>query len=422
MDKELRTKKLKEIIEQTEPYMTGIRIRYEAEIKEFKAYKIPLEFLIYNKYNGRIGSAVKSYEKQYRTLNPENNEDIKKIESYLYDSKPGRNDSTLKNLVENGQQQYGIVTNDGVIIDGNRRASLLNKIYREKKKWPNQNTQHCQYFIAVILPDASLKKEIMRLETTYQMGADEKLDYNPIEKYLKCKDLGEVGYDETEIADMMGEKESTIKEWLEIMELMDSYLDYLEYNGIYTRLEKREGQFVDLNGYLKSYTKGSPKTEWKAKDSDITDLKTVCFDYIRAQYEGKDFRSIAKPSKKDGIFCDKNIWTDFLNSHIKNTDSIEEDSIESIYKNHPEGDLSKLLEERDNNWTNKSRGLLKGNLNQSVRRLEDKSNANQPLELLTKAKNALTAINPDSLDKNNMDLVKEISKIVWDFKKNLEKK
>lgn len=133
MNKDLRIKKLKEIVDKQTPYMTGIRIRYKGEIREFNAYQIPLEFLIYNKYNGRIGSVVKSFEKQHRPLNPEDPEDIKRIEDYLYASKPGRNDITLKNLVENGQQQYGIVTNDGVIIDGNRRACLLNRIYRDRK-------------------------------------------------------------------------------------------------------------------------------------------------------------------------------------------------------------------------------------------------------------------------------------------------
>src|SRR5690606_8114807 len=112
-------------------------------------------------------------------------------------------------------------------------------------------------------------KEIMRLETTFQMGEDAKVDYDPIEKYLKCKDLiqyypGEKGIDE--IAKMMGEKPPAIKEYLSIMERMDDYLDKLGYNGIYTRLNKTEGAFVDINGYLNRYESGdSGKVKWKYK-------------------------------------------------------------------------------------------------------------------------------------------------------------
>ena len=97
--------------------------------------RFPLEYLIYNKYNGRIGSLVKSFEKQNHVLNAENNDDTKLIERFLWESKPERNEFTLNSLVEEGQKQYGIVTNDGVIIDGNRRAMILNKIYLDREVW-----------------------------------------------------------------------------------------------------------------------------------------------------------------------------------------------------------------------------------------------------------------------------------------------
>jgi hypothetical protein len=156
--------------------MTGIRIRYKGEIKEFNAYKIPLEYLIYNKYNGRIGSSVKSYEKQYHEIDAENPKHKEIIEKFLWDSKVERNNTTEKNLVLNGQKRHGIVTADGVIIDGNRRAMLLNRIYANRDEWQKENNvENCQYFISVILPEDADPKEIQRLETTYQMGEDEKL-------------------------------------------------------------------------------------------------------------------------------------------------------------------------------------------------------------------------------------------------------
>ena len=95
----------------------------------------------------------------------------------------------MKSLVKDGQQKGGIVTNDGTIIDGNRRAMLLNKIYKDREKMDadNHKVDDCAFFVAVILKEDYGAREISRLETTYQMGEDAKLDYNPIEKYLKCK-------------------------------------------------------------------------------------------------------------------------------------------------------------------------------------------------------------------------------------------
>lgn len=46
-----------------------------------------MEALIYNQYNGRIGSVVKSYEKQSHTLNPELDSDITLIETFLWNRK-----------------------------------------------------------------------------------------------------------------------------------------------------------------------------------------------------------------------------------------------------------------------------------------------------------------------------------------------
>ena len=85
MEGELRKKKLDEIKQNESIYMTGIRIRYEGQTQEFVAYRIPLEYLVYNKYNGRIGSLVKSFEVQHHTLNEESPEDEKIIEKFLWE-------------------------------------------------------------------------------------------------------------------------------------------------------------------------------------------------------------------------------------------------------------------------------------------------------------------------------------------------
>ena len=71
---------------------------------------------------------VHSWEMQHSELNPEDEKDAKKIEEFLWDSKKDRNNTTLSSIATEGQKIHGIVTIDGKIIDGNRRAMLLNKI------------------------------------------------------------------------------------------------------------------------------------------------------------------------------------------------------------------------------------------------------------------------------------------------------
>jgi len=409
--------------------MTGIPLRYKGETKIENVYKIPLDFLIYNKYNGRIGSNVFSYEKQNGVLNAEKDSDRAIIENFLYISKEDRNKTTMDSLLKNRQQRYGIVTSDGIIVDGNRRAMLLNRLFhkREELGYTFDQVDHCQYFLAIILPDDAEERDIQQLETIYQMGEDDKLDYNPIEKYLKCKELKRLGFTVEDIAGFMGEKSGQIIKWLSILELMEEYLREYDYDGIYTRLEKTEGPFVDLDGYIDSYKKPGANVknvDWDYSDSDISDLKRVCFDYIRARYEGKEFRDIAKTGKETSIFFYKDLWDVFLKEHQEKT-PVDEETVQEIRQNFPGEDLSKLLKRRDNDWIERSKGQLKGNLQRHSRKLEDKRDSNKPADLIERALGALQAVDCEQNgfydDKRIKEMVKEINRLTWEMKKLLER-
>lgn len=386
--------------------------------------------MVYNKYNGRIGSDVLSYEKQNGVLNAELDDDKAIIEKFLYESKIDRNKITMDSLLKNGQQRYGIVTSDGTIVDGNRRAMLLNRLFhkREELGYSYEEVEKCKYFLAIILPDDAEEKDIQQLETIYQMGEDDKLDYNPIEKYLKCKELKRLGFSEEDIAGFMSEKPSQVKEWLSILNLMEDYLKEYDYEGIYTRLEKTEGPFVDLENYLDSYKKRGANVrnaDWTYTDSDISDLKLVCFDYIRARYEGKEFRDIAKTGKDGSIFFYKGLWDAFLQQHQENTPT-DTQTVEELRKDYPAENLSTLLRKRDKDWTDNAIGQLTGNLKRFSQKLSDKRASNKPGELIERALSALQAVDceQDSFvnDPRIEEMVREISKLTWEMKKILERR
>lgn len=158
----------------------GKRIRYCGEVKTFIEYEIPMDLIIYNVENGRIASLVKSYEREHSSLNPEKEEDAKQIAQFLYDSNDIANKKTKRNIVANGQLETGIITCDGVLVDGNRRVSLMRQIISDSS-FSTSERARCEKFRAIVLPEDADKKEILRLETTFQMGADEKVGYNAIE-------------------------------------------------------------------------------------------------------------------------------------------------------------------------------------------------------------------------------------------------
>ncbi|MGA2908683.1 MAG: hypothetical protein ABSE36_13350 [Terracidiphilus sp.] len=406
-------------IKKTNPH-SSMEVPYKDTRKTLPVHEIPLNFLIYNKYNGRIASMVKSFERQHRQLDASDDKDKAIIEKFLWESSSSRNKHTQEDLERNQQLRYGIVTRDGVIIDGNRRAFLLGKIAAKKQSLPG-------HFLAVILDDTlnGNPKEIMRLETTYQMGEDEKLGYNAIEKYLRCKDLIDQGFKIKEIAQMMSEDDAIIEKWLRTMKLMDSYLESLNYTEIYTRLDDTEGPFVDLELYLQRYNKHTDLVTWAYEESDVSDLKVIFFDLIRARFsgEGKQYRDAGKPSKKDSFFCNETVWREFSKFHFASIDPItaKERSVDAIRKENPDGNLDELLKQRDKDWEAEVLPKLKENFGRSKRRLDDYNAKSAPLELLTRALATLSAIDPTVeaflSDPKVEAVVSEINTLTYEFRK-----
>lgn len=432
MNKKNRATYIKNLKNNSEPY-SHKDIYYKGSNQKLGVYKIDLEYLIYNKWNGRIASLVKSHDKETgEEIDPTSVQGKKQIEGFLWRSNKVAHKSTKENIFDQGQKEYGIVTKDGVIIDGNRRSMIINQVAQEKKESP-------AYFIAAILEDEldDNSKEIMRLETTYQMGEDAKVDYEPIEKYLKTKDLKRVGFENDEIGKMMGELERKVEKYVEIMELMDDYLDKLGYSGIYTRLEKTEGTFVDLADYLYRYSDGrSRMVQWNYDESDVNDLKLIYFDYIRGTYnsprgteadsaDSKDYRYIGQTSKKGSFFANKEIWENFKNEHFNKIDEISnsEKSIDELRKSNPNQSLDSLLKNRDHAWAGKTGSLLKRNMGKSREALGNLNKKNAPLELLEGAKAKLESINtevPTFLeDENVLKLVREINTLTYEFTKTI---
>lgn len=393
-----RKTKLKEFTDHPETACrTGIPITYHGGIITLNAYAIPLEYLVYNPYNGRIGSVVKSYERQNHTLDPEDTDDKALIEKFLWESKPDANKKTKERLLKEHQQKHGIVTADGIIIDGNRRASLLSNIMADSNI-PYNEKSHCRYFIAIILPEDADKKEILALETTYQMGEDAKVDYNPIEKYLKCKDLKDEGFTDDDIAGMMDSKPGEIRTMLSALRLMDDYLDEYGYSGMYTQLDKNEDSFLKLDSALKKYKAGVPSMWAYDPDADVADLKLIAFDYIRSSFEQALFRNIitAPTTKKpaSSFFAKQEVWEQFRDNHFAVTDEIEEDSVEDIMATNPP-DLGRALKARDKKWKQKVDDEFEDNYVQSLDKLNNHANAAKPLQQLIKACQALEVVDVD---------------------------
>ena len=396
----------------------GKRIRYCGDVKTFIEYEIPMDLIIYNVENGRIASLVKSYEREHSSLNPEKDEDSKQIAQFLYDSNDIANKKTKRNIVANGQLETGIITCDGVLVDGNRRVSLMRQILSDSS-FSTSERARCEKFRAIVLPEDADKKEILRLETTFQMGADEKVGYNAIEKYLHAQDLADLGFSTSDISEFMNLDGATeVTKLLEIKQLIDEYLEYFGLDGLYTRLPKGfEDDLQKLNTAIRKIKNGSinwiPTTSLTEVEND---LKCISFDYIRLNAkspDGFEFRSIASTSNAN-FLVNEDIWNQFVKSWQDATNDITETPIEVVLSEATTtNESSRLLEARDNEWRTNVKDNLMEAFNDAQTTLNNKKEKEKPGVLFKRALNALQQIDLESLGAaaDKSDILKYIDQV-----------
>ena len=71
-----------------------------------------------------------------------------------------------------------------------------------------------------------------------------------------------------------------------VIETMDAYLAYRDYEGIYTRLDGREDQHINLTQWINTYYgETSAKAFPGHKVDDVEDLmvRARCFDFVNSK-------------------------------------------------------------------------------------------------------------------------------------------
>lgn len=277
----------------------------------------------------------------------------------------------------------------------------------------------CEKFRAIVLPEDADKKEILRLETTFQMGADEKVGYNAIEKYLHAQDLSDQGFSTSDISEFMNLDGATeVTKLLEIKQLIDEYLEYFGLDGLYTRLPKGfEDDLQKLNTAIRKIKNGSinwiPTTRLTEVEND---LKCISFDYIRLNAkspDGFEFRSIASTSNAN-FLVNEDIWNQFVKSWQDATNDITETPIEVVLsKATTTNESSRLLEARDNEWRTNVKDNLMEAFNDAQTTLNNKKEKEKPGVLFKRALNALQQIDIENLGAatDKSDILKYIEQV-----------
>lgn len=157
------------------------KLTFDGLTDTYPIYQVRLDLLYFNDKNDRIATWLSKY-KADNQIGVFDKTDVEKYNAIIHDfitkSNIDKLKSTQKNIEFIGQQKYGIVLNDGRIIDGNRRFTCLRNLAKDDPKF--------NYFETIIL-DKDIEnnaKQIKMLELQIQIGEEERVDYDPIDRLV----------------------------------------------------------------------------------------------------------------------------------------------------------------------------------------------------------------------------------------------
>ena len=268
---------------------TSFPISLKGERKLLNVYKLPIDMLLYNIRNGRFAAEYKDLEKnEGGSLRPEDPDDANKIKLLLLNLDKTETNRTADDLKIRGQWNCGIITQDGYVIDGNRRMAIISKLHdeTEEERW--------KYLDVARLETPILPEDLWKLEAGIQLGKDEIVKYGPVNELLKIREGIEAGLTAKAISNALyGHSENDITEKLNLLELIEQYLKFMGIPQKYSSVKNRVEHFINLQKIIVACVKSG-----YAPDK-ITKIKYASFQLINEDIQHLELRKIHDMIKKD---------------------------------------------------------------------------------------------------------------------------
>jgi hypothetical protein len=243
---------------------------------ERKIYKISIDLLHYNETNGRIATFVSGFnnETNHKKLDELPQEEFNSIISdFIKSSSSSLTYNNTKNDIrDKGQLVIGAVLDDGTVISGNRRFTVLRELFKE-----TGNKDKYGYFLCCVYPcpvNEEEKKTIKRLEIQTQYSEDKAVQYSPIERLVDIYNnvlKSDSVYSENEYKNYFNLKDSQFENLKERAIILIEYLDYIKCPNNYdiARKDKLDGPINELANFKK-----------KIGEEEWNKIKTIFYQYL----------------------------------------------------------------------------------------------------------------------------------------------
>jgi hypothetical protein len=222
-----------------------------------KIVEVDSDYLMFRLENSRTEIQQLKYLREHPSLpralfnNPESNQAQIAQEEILNQLNKSAGKEFSDDLKTRGQDEPAIITNDGYLINGNRRTAALKAL-------------EVRYVNCVILPDDTTPKDIYELEQELQISEDFREPYhwiNELRNIKKGLEDQRLNYTEKEIASRLRIKEKELQAMRTMLDLLDAFLFWKAIPGQYDypKLDDAEQIFIQLEKAKKKFNRAPEK-------------------------------------------------------------------------------------------------------------------------------------------------------------------
>jgi hypothetical protein len=223
------------------------RVRFQNAFRDLLIYRVPLDMPVYRLANGRTIAAQQEYlakngpkPTDFFSKDPDSAAALTAQDAILRSMV--NQAGLLKYFRENAQNEPLILTEDGYVINGNRRLCAMRILVNDDAK-KHERFHHVR---VVILPQCT-EEDIDTLEAELQIQDDIKADYSWVDEALLFRTRAEQhDWSRTELARVHGRKETEITELIEMLEHADRYLEKRGWANEYSRVIEKQYAFEQL--------------------------------------------------------------------------------------------------------------------------------------------------------------------------------
>jgi len=229
------------------------RFDFGGTVQQLTIISLPLEYVKLNHLNHRLSAQLD--DSGSLIGNPTNPENQKILQQYL--SNTEKFQSLKQEILDLGQQEPGLITLDGLLVNGNTRCAALLELQKEGK------LSGATIDVAV-LPSSVNPREITDIEIRLQMVRLTHQDYSFTNSLLMMKKYLDSGKTEKEVAKawnwQRGGEKKVLKR-MRVLQIIEETRALSHQKLPYSFFDKKETIFLDLDDGIQTLQKSGEVTE-----------------------------------------------------------------------------------------------------------------------------------------------------------------